>query len=127
MGYLLLLLTSLLTSAGQLCQKQAAIVWGRSSGQLAGQSVGPSGGRLGRAGAAMRWVLAAVLLLCLGMVAWLAVLRLLPVSQAYPMLSLNFVLVALAARFVFAEKVSPRHWWGVAAIISGVILLGVGA
>ena len=119
MGYIFLLLASLLTSAGQLCQKQAAIVWGRPTGQPAG--------RLGRTGATARWMLAAILLLCLGMAAWLAVLRLLPVSQAYPMLSLNFAFVALAARFMFAEKTTLRHWWGIAAIISGVILLGVGA
>ena len=119
MGYLFLLLTSLLTSAGQLCQKQAVTVWGRLAEQ--------SAGRLGRAGATALWVLAAALLLCLGMAAWLTVLRVLPVSQAYPMLSLNFVFVALAARFFFAEKATPRHWWGVAAIISGVFLLGVGA
>jgi len=115
MGYIVLLLASLLTSAGQLCQKQAATVWGRLARQ-------PE-----RAGVTVRWVLAAVFLLCLGMVAWLTVLRVLPVSQAYPMLSLNFVFVALAARFFFAEKATLRHWCGIAVIISGVILLGVGA
>ena len=115
MGYIFLLLASLLTSAGQLCQKQAVTVWGRRPA------------RPDREGAAVRWALAAVLLLCLGTVAWLAVLRVLPVSRAYPMLSLNFVLVALAARFVFGEKARPRHWWGIAAIVSGVILLGVSA
>jgi len=115
MGYIFFLLASLLTSAGQLCQKQAATAWGR----LAGRSE--------RVGVTVRWVLAAALLLCLGMVAWLAVLRVLPVSQAYPMLSLNFVFVVLAARVVFDEKATPRHWWGIAAIISGVILLGASA
>jgi undecaprenyl phosphate-alpha-L-ara4N flippase subunit ArnE len=112
-GYIFLLLASLLTSAGQLCQKQAAIVWGR----LAGRSE--------RGVLTLRWVLAAFFLLGFGMVAWLGVLRVLPVSQAYPMLSLNFAFVALAARFVFGEKTTQRHWWGVIAIMIGVILLGI--
>ena len=112
-GYIFLLLASLLTSAGQLCQKQAAIVWGRMAG------------RPDRGIVTLRWVFPAFLLLCLGMAAWLAVLRVLPVSRAYPMLSLNFVFVVLAARFVFGEKATPRHWWGLVAIISGVILLGI--
>ena len=114
-GYIFLLLASLLTSAGQLCQKQASVVWGQQAG------------RQGRAVFTLRWMLPAFLLLCLGMAAWLAVLRVLPVSQAYPMLSLNFVFVALAARFVFGEKTTPKHCWGIIAIITGVILLGISA
>ena len=114
-GHLFLLLTSLLTSTGQICQKQAASVWGRLDG------------RRGRVLFTSCWLFLAVLLMILGLLAWLAVLRVLPVSQAYPMLSLNFVFVALAARFVFGERATPRHWWGVAVIISGVIMLGLGA
>jgi len=114
-GYIFLLLASLLTSAGQLCQKQATMVWARLAG------------RPERAVFTLRWVLAAFFLLGLGMAAWLGVLRVLPVSQAYPMLSLNFAFVALAARFVFAEKTTPRHWWGIIAIMIGVILLGINA
>ena len=114
-GYTFLLLASLLTSAGQLCQKQASTVWGLLAG------------RPERMVFTFRWLFSAFLLLGLGMAAWLAVLRVLPVSQAYPMLSLNFAFVALAARFVFGEKAAPRHWWGVVAVISGVILLGIGA
>jgi len=59
------------------------------------------------------------------MLAWLEVLRRLPVSLAYPMLSLNFVLVTLAARFIFGESVSSRHWSGVAAIMAGIFLMGI--
>ena len=111
-GYVLLLLASLLTCAGQLCQKQAAERW---------QTLGAREGRLA---STARWLAAAVLLLGLGMLVWLGVLRRLPVSQAYPMLSLNFVLVTLAARFVFRESVTPRHWAGVAVISAGILLMG---
>jgi undecaprenyl phosphate-alpha-L-ara4N flippase subunit ArnE len=69
----------------------------------------------------------AALLMILGLLAWLGVLRRLPISLAYPMLSFNFVLIVLAARLIFHERVPLRHWCGVAAIICGVILLGVTA
>ncbi len=61
------------------------------------------------------------------MVLWLLVLQTLPVGIAYPMLSLNFVWVTLAARKIWHEQVLPRHWLGVALIISGIIILGSAA
>lgn len=48
----------------------------------------------------------------------------LEVGIAYPMLSLNFVLITLVARFVFHETIDRRHWVGVALVIGGVALLG---
>nr|WP_191091203.1 4-amino-4-deoxy-L-arabinose-phosphoundecaprenol flippase subunit ArnE [Pantoea stewartii] len=101
---LLVLLTSLLTCAGQLCQKQAARQTNRAN--LAG------------------WLLASLIMLALGMVAWLLVLQRLPVSLAYPMLSINFILVALAARFIWRERMSPLQWAGTVLIVAGVALIG---
>ena len=65
-------------------------------------------------------------LACLGlaMVLWLLVLQNVPVGIAYPMLSLNFVWVTLAAVKLWHEPVSPRHWCGVAFIIGGIVILG---
>jgi len=112
-GYALLLLTSLLTCAGQICQKQAADRWQLFASRQEGPAV------------SLGWLAGAALLLGFGMLAWLEVLRRLPVSLAYPMLSLNFVLVTLAARFIFGEAVSSRHWSGVAAIMAGIFLMGI--
>jgi undecaprenyl phosphate-alpha-L-ara4N flippase subunit ArnE len=113
MGYVLLLLVNLLTCAGQLCQKKAAECW----------RLLPHERRLA---ASLCWLAGAAALLGLGMLFWLGVLQRLPVGLAYPMLSLNFVLVTLAAHCVFGETVSPRHWRGVAVIMLGVILMGIG-
>lgn len=121
-GYLLLALVCLLTCAGQLCQKQAADIWMRLAPRDG--SAAPALRRT-RLMAAARWLLLACLLLALGLLAWLGVLRRLPVSLAYPMLSLNFVLIVLAAHFVFHEATPRRHWYGVAAVAIGVLLLGV--
>ncbi|AJC68297.1 4-amino-4-deoxy-L-arabinose-phosphoundecaprenol flippase subunit ArnE [Dickeya zeae] len=108
-NYLLILLVSLLTCAGQLSQKQAAS-W-------------QSGGRSRRAHILL-WMGVSLLLLGLAMLLWLAVLQRVAVSVAYPMLSLNFILVALAARWLWREAISLRQWAGVALIVIGVILMG---
>ena len=121
-GYLLLTLVCLLTCAGQLCQKRAADLWTRLAPRDGSAAPYP---RRARLMAAARWLLLACLLLALGLLAWLGVLRRLPVSLAYPMLSFNFVLIVLAARFVFHEATPRRHWYGVAAVTFGVLLLGV--
>ncbi|MGX9309109.1 4-amino-4-deoxy-L-arabinose-phosphoundecaprenol flippase subunit ArnE (plasmid) [Pantoea ananatis] len=104
MSLLLVLLTSLLTCAGQLCQKQAARQTNRA--QLTG------------------WLVASLALLALGMVVWLLVLQRLPVSLAYPMLSINFILVALAARFVWQERMTRWQWMGTVLIVVGVAIIG---
>lgn len=58
------------------------------------------------------------------MLLWLLVLQRIPVSVAYPMLSLNFIFITLAARFIWREPVSLRHWLGVVLIIAGISILG---
>ena len=120
-GYLLLALVCLLTCAGQLCQKQAAETWLRFTPRPDSLTPAARGKRLA---ATARWLLLACLLLGAGLLVWLGVLRRLPVSLAYPMLSLNFVLIVLAARFIFNEQTPRRHWYGVAVIAFGVLLLG---
>lgn len=108
MTALSLLLASLLSCAGQLCQKQAT-----------------RPAKSGRRGLHIGlWLGLALLTLGCGMVLWLVVLQRLPVGIAYPMLSLNFVWVTLAAKFVWKEPVSGRHWLGVSLIILGIIVLG---
>ncbi len=107
-SWLWLLLASLLSCVGQLCQKQATRP-ARS---------GHRGRHLGL------WLGLALAALGTGMALWLLVLQRIPVGVAYPMLSLNFVWVTLAARFIWHERVSVRHAMGVALIIAGIVLLG---
>ena len=107
-AWLCLILASLLSCIGQLCQKQAAAPC-RS-------------GRRGRH--FFVWSGLALLSLAVGMLLWLVVLQRLPVSVAYPMLSLNFVWVTLAAAWIWKERIGVRHWLAVLLIIVGIILLG---
>lgn len=78
-----------------------------------------------RRGVTLRWLALAVLLLGLGMAVWLNVLQRLPLSLAYPTLSINFVLVTLAARWLFKEPTTARHWCGVASIMLGILLMSI--
>ncbi|MGS9202798.1 4-amino-4-deoxy-L-arabinose-phosphoundecaprenol flippase subunit ArnE, partial [Salmonella enterica subsp. enterica serovar Infantis] len=43
------------------------------------------------------------------------------------MLSLYFVWVTMASWIIWHYQVPPRHWLGVALIISGIIILGSAA
>lgn len=108
MSLLLILLASLLSCTGQLCQKQAA-----HHGLLKGKSH------------LLFWLGLSLLMLALAMLIWLVVLQSVPVGVAYPMLSLNFIFVVLAARWLWREPVSRRHWLGIALIVMGVAVMGV--
>lgn len=104
-AYGLALLVCLLTCLGQLCQKQAAH---HHTQTLQFR---------------MLWLLGGFTLLGVALLLWLRVLQLLPVSSAYPMLSLSFVGVTLAAHLLFGEPLSLRHWGGITLIVLGIILM----
>lgn len=108
MNMLLIAFASLLSCASQLCQKQ---------------SVHHS--LLKRKWHLLFWLGLSVILLGCAMLVWLMVLQHVPVSVAYPMLSLNFIFIALAARWLWKEPISLRHWLGIALIVGGVAVMGV--
>lgn len=111
MSLLWILLACLLTCLGQVAQKYAVESWRDQPSSLLAKLRSP-------------WLWLALASLGLGLLVWLLVLQRLDVGVAYPMLSLNFVLITLIARFVFHEPIDRRHWIGVAVVIAGVALLG---
>ena len=111
MTFALLLLTCVLTCMGQIAQKYAVESWrGVECGVIA-KLRSP-------------WLWLALVCLGLGLLVWLLVLQRLEVGIAYPMLSLNFVLITVVARYMFKETIDMRHWCGVGLVIAGVVLLG---
>jgi multidrug transporter EmrE-like cation transporter len=54
---------------------------------------------------------------------WLAALSKAPVSTAYPMLSLGYVVVAVVSVGWFGESMTPANIAGIALICLGVVLL----
>lgn len=54
---------------------------------------------------------------------WLAVLSWEDLSVALPLQALNYVLVALLAKYVLHEQISPLRWAGIALVCVGVMLI----
>jgi multidrug transporter EmrE-like cation transporter len=64
-------------------------------------------------------------LACYGVsvVVWIIGLSRVPVSIAYPMLSLGYIINAVAAQYLFGEAVTLSRWFGVGLIVVGVWLV----
>ena len=65
----------------------------------------------------------ALVFLGVGFATWLVVLSFWPLSIAYPVLGLNYVLVVVAAKLYFHEAVSFQRWCGIFVIILGLFFL----
>lgn len=110
MSYLLLLLVCVLTCAGQIGQKVAAERWKTLPASVRLRPV-------------VFWLVLSAASLGIAMFIWLRVLQQLPLSVAYPMISLNFVIVALCARYLFREPTDKQHWIGTGLILLGIFLM----
>jgi len=56
-------------------------------------------------------------------VVWIIGLSRVPVSIAYPLLSLGYVVNAVAAHYLFGEAVTLQRWVGIGFIVVGVWLV----
>jgi|SRR5690349_9297548 len=54
---------------------------------------------------------------------WIVGLSRLPVSQAYPMLSVGYIIAALLAWQLLGETISLERWTGIGLIVAGVVLV----
>jgi undecaprenyl phosphate-alpha-L-ara4N flippase subunit ArnE len=103
--------TIVLTAASQLLQKMVALQSQRTN-------------------AAMTFYLRnkffwlALALLACGMLTWLIALESFDVSKAYALLSINYLLVPLAAVALFNERLSRRNWLGAIILCIGAVLIG---
>ena len=68
-------------------------------------------------------VLGGLAIFGLSAVVWVLVLSRASLSFAYPFASLTYVLILLADRFVLHEEIPILRWVGVAAIVTGIILV----
>ena len=56
---------------------------------------------------------------------WLVVLSRVPLSVAYPLVGLSYVLVVLLSKVLLHEQVPVMRWVGVAVIAAGIVLVGI--
>jgi multidrug transporter EmrE-like cation transporter len=59
----------------------------------------------------------------LSLFVWILGLSRVPVSVAYPLLSVGYVVNAIAAHFLFGEAVTATRWLGIGFIVIGVWLV----
>lgn len=57
-------------------------------------------------------------------VVWMMILRMMPLSRAFPMTGLAYVTVPLLAWIVFGDRIDLARAGGIALIVAGVIALG---
>jgi drug/metabolite transporter (DMT)-like permease len=68
-------------------------------------------------------VVAGLMIFVVSAAAWLVVLSKVPLSFAYPFVSLTYVLILLFDRLALHQGVSGLRWAGVALIIMGIVLV----
>ena len=107
----------ILNAAAQLGLKAAT----RSTGHIEGSVAGVLAASRQLATNIPFWL--AISAYGLSLVIWIIGLSRVPVSQAYPLLSLGYVLAALAAWNMLGETLSLTRWAGIAVIICGVWLI----
>lgn len=68
-----------------------------------------------------------VALLILWMLSRMTLLSWADLSYVVPVTSIGYVLVALMGRIFLEERITTRHWVGIALIVAGVSMVGRGA
>ena len=108
MHYVFLVAFAVLLSAGQVLFKQAAVVGNGKPFHVALFNV---------------WMAAALVLYAVATGLWIWILRTTPLSIAYPFVALGFILVPLAAHYLFAEPLETRYAIGASLILVGLIVI----
>jgi multidrug transporter EmrE-like cation transporter len=108
MRYLLLIAFAVLLSSGQVLFKLAAMAGNAKSFPLA---------------LCNGWLAAALMVYAIATVLWVWILRTTQLSIAYPFVALGFVLVPLAAHYLFGEPFAARQVLGTLLIIAGLLAI----
>ncbi len=116
-SFSLILIGVLLNAAAQLLLKSGAIRVGAFEFSL--DNILPIGLKL-----ASQWpILAGLTCYAVSVVVWVMALSRVPVSVAYPMLSIGYIVNAFAAYWLFGESLSAQKLVGIGVIIIGVWLV----
>ncbi len=116
-SFSLILIGVLLNAAAQLLLKSGATRVGAFEFSL--DNIFPIGLKL-----ASQWpILAGLTCYAVSVVVWVMALSRVPVSVAYPMLSIGYIVNAFAAYWLFGESLSAQKLVGIGVIIIGVWLV----
>ena len=101
---------------GQLCLKRGAA--SHASPERSAGVLGPWTDVLRN-----RWTYAGIAAYGVELLLWIAALHSLPLSLAFPLLSLSYCGVAIASRVFLGERISARSWVGIALITLGTMFV----
>jgi multidrug transporter EmrE-like cation transporter len=107
----------LLNALGQLLLKAGTNAVGHF--EFSGANLVPVGMKL----ATQPYIVTGVVCYFVSLVVWLMALSRVEVSIAYPMLSIGYVINALAAWYLFGEAVTPMRMLGIGIIVVGVYVV----
>jgi multidrug transporter EmrE-like cation transporter len=116
----MIVVSVLLNAAAQLLLKAGTRVLGVidvQAGALVGSALGV---------ATQPFVLGGLACYVASVAIWIAALSRVDVSVAYPMLSLGYIVNALAAWALFGEALTPAKMVGILVILFGVVILARG-
>ena len=116
-SFSLILAGVLLNAAAQLLLKAGTTRIGHFEFSI--DNILPVGGQL----ASQPYILAGLGCYVVSVVVWIMALSRVPVSVAYPMLSIGYVVNALAAWWLFGESLAAQKLIGIGFIVVGVWLV----
>ena len=71
------------------------------------------------------YVVASLFFTLIAGLTWLLVLKRIPLSRAYPLISLNYIAVCMLSWALFNEHIAVSSLGGIGCIVLGTILLGL--
>jgi multidrug transporter EmrE-like cation transporter len=119
-GYSFIFAGVVLNALGQLLLKAGTNAVGRF--EFVADNIVPVATRI----ALQPYIVAGVFCYGLSLVVWLMGLSRIPVSVAYPLLSLGYVINAVAAWYLFGEALTPARIAGIGLIVTGVFFVARG-
>ena len=78
---------------------------------------------IGASGLQSKWVWLAIPCMIASFVAWLWVIRALPLNVASMLASVVHIMVPLSCLLILGEHISARRWCGIALVLAGLVLV----
>lgn len=116
-GYLAIIATVLLTVYGQIILRWQVAAAGQPPADPIGRIQFLAGLML------QPWVLSAVAATFIAGLAWMLALTRFPLSDAYPWMGLNYVLVLLLGITLFGEQLTWEKAFGTLLVVGGLVVL----
>jgi drug/metabolite transporter (DMT)-like permease len=77
----------------------------------------------GISGLASIWTWVGIVFVILSLASWLYILRLIPLSIAFPLSNVVHILVPLSCWIFLGELISTRRWCGIALVLIGLVVV----